>query len=138
MGLPVNRWFGLDYIALKALVQAMLLLLAVGMYYTWARIGRLPPSWAAARLPVIFGLSGLVFVLKESVVSDATYLFCAGAALVAISWSYRREWDRWRTVLSGTMIVILVFLSYDTRAIGLALPLAFAAFELWPARRVRL
>ncbi len=133
---PLYAEFGLDYVVFKALVGAMLLL-ACGMFYLVGRLRGLPPLGSAVAAG-IFGLSGAALVIKESVVSDTTYLFFSGAALALILHVYRRGLDKTKPVLSGAGAGALLLASDASRAIGLSLVLAFALYELYKARRIRL
>jgi len=133
---PVYRRFGLDYLALKILVQAMFALSAV-VYYSLARLQGLG-SVSAALAMLGFGLSGLVLSLKDSIASESTYLVFAGLTLAALLLAERKKWDESKPVVTAFVIAALMLLSYGSRAIGLALAVGFAAHEILIRRRIRL
>ena len=132
---PVYRAFGLNYLALKILVQAILLL-SLCPYYVLARLRGLSPL-ASSLVVGAFGLSALMLQVKESILAEGPYMLVAGAALVAMVVAYERRWDETKPARSAMVIVCLTLLAYGTRTVGLTLVIAFGAYELWRARRIR-
>lgn len=133
---PVYRRFGLDYRLLKFPVEAMFVLSAV-VYYALARLrglGTLPAAFAMTG----FGLSGLVLSIKDSIISESTYLVFAGLTLVVLVLVERNKWDETRPVTAAFGVAALMLLSYGTRAIGLALIVGFALYEILVKKRIRL
>jgi hypothetical protein len=133
---PVYRHFGLDYIALKIVVQVMFLISAV-VYYAVARFRGLGMV-AAAFAMLAFSLSGLVLSLKDLINSESTYLVFSGLTLIALLLIERNKWDETRTVTASLVIATLMLLSYGTRAIGVALIVAFVLNEVFIKKRIRL
>ena len=132
---PVYRLAGLDYGALRAAVQALWLLSGV-LFYLYGRqrgLGRI----ASAAAIGVFLLSSLVLSNKDSVLSESTYLVVSAAALLFFEWVYRRDEAERRPLLHGAVAGLLVLTAYLTRVTGVALVAAFAFYELYRARRIR-
>ena len=72
--------------------------------------------------------------LKDSVISDSTYLFFAGLTLIALVWTEQRGWQKSRPLAAAGVTVLCMLLAYGSRSIGLALA---AGFVLYQAIRVR-
>jgi hypothetical protein len=132
---PLYKAYGLNYYAFKALVQAMLLA-ALAFTYIVARQRGLSP-WSAGAVVAVFGFSGIVLDIKESVLSETTYLAVAGATVCLAVWIYQRGWDKRYPARAAAALVTLVLIAYATRVAGLALVLALGGYEVLVARRLR-
>jgi hypothetical protein len=132
---PLYRTFGLNYEAFKLLVQ-FLFLLALLSIYVLARQRGLEP-WVAALVGIVFAFSTIVLELKESVLSEGTYLTVAGATLCLALWIYSKQWDQRFPAVSAALLTVLILLGYATRATGLSLALALLGYELVVKRRPR-
>jgi len=132
---PVYARFGLNYVALKFVPELMFVLAAIALYV----LGRLR---GLAPLPAVLpagalGLSGIVLGIKDAVLSDSTYLFFGGLALVALVYIYQKRWDESRPGRAAAAASGLMLLAYGTRAIGLSLITAFILYEACLKRRLR-
>jgi hypothetical protein len=132
---PVYRAYGLDYLPMKMLVQALLLAACICIYAV-ARLRGLKP-WLSAAAAGAFALSGEVLAAKDSVVSDTTYLFFASLALAILVFVERRAWDRTRPLLAAALVLPPMLLAYGSRSVGLSLALAVAVSEVVRHRRPR-
>jgi hypothetical protein len=133
---PVYRLAGLDYAAMRAFVQA-LWLAAGALFYVYGRQRGLGSVITAAAIGV-FLLSSLVLSIKDSVVSESTYLVVSATALIFFEWVYRRDQAERRPLWYGAIAGVLVITAYLTRATGIALVAAFLFYELYRTRRLRL
>jgi len=133
---PVYRQFGLNFVAMKVVVQTLFVLAAVA-YYALSRSRGLEVTEAAIGAAA-FALSGIVLSLKDLVLADSTYLFFAGLTLSTLVFIERQGWDKTRPIPAAAAVAILLVLSYASRGIGLALIVAFALHEAVMTRRVRL
>jgi hypothetical protein len=132
---PVYRLAGLDYAAMRAVVQA-LWLASGALFYLYGRRRGLGRVASAAAIGV-FLLSSVVLSVKDSVLSESTYLVVSAAALLFFEWVYRRDEADRRPFLHGAIAGLLVLTAYLTRVTGIALVAAFAFYELYRARRIR-
>lgn len=132
---PFYARFGLNYGALKLVPESMFVLAAVALFVLGRLRGLapLPAVLAAGAL----GLSGAVLGIKDSVLSDSTYLFFAGLALVSLTWVYEKHWDESFPGRAAAVATPLMLLAYGTRAIGLSLITAFVLYEACLKRRLR-
>lgn len=133
---PIYAVKGLDYRAFKVELIAFLWL-SVPVYYVLALRRKLTPESAAISL-CIFGLSPIMFTVKESVGSDSVFLFVTGLTILLIDQVYQDGWDKRRPVIAGTVVATGLTLCYTTRATGLVLIASFAVYDLWRQRGVRL
>jgi hypothetical protein len=133
--LPVYAKWGLNYVALKALLQVLFLLSLPCFYF----IGRLCGLDVAGSLfaMLTFACSSIMLNMKESICSEAPFLLFSGAALALILWVRQSKNDDRRPLLWGLVAGVLLLLAYASRAAGMALILAFVLSELWSARRLR-
>jgi hypothetical protein len=132
---PVYRLAGLDYGPMRALVQVLWLVSGVLFYLHGKRRG-LPPLASAAAAGV-FLLSTMVLNIKDSVLSESTYLVISVVALLFFERIYNgNEADR-RPFLYGTLAGLLILAAYLTRVTGIALVAAFTLYELYRTRRIR-
>ena len=120
---------------MKVLVQAMWVLFGV-LFYFYARQQRLRP-WLSGGVVLTFLLSYTVLDLKDSVVSESTYMVLSTATLLFADSVYRRKLDESHPVRFGALLGLLMVLSVLTRITGVALPAAFAVFEVVRFRRIR-
>jgi hypothetical protein len=132
---PIYRAYGLNYLPMKLLVQALVLAACICLYVLARLRGNQPlPSAAAA---ACFALSGLVLGIKDSVISDTTYLFFASLTLAFLVFVERRGWDRTRSLLAVALVLPPMLLAYGSRSVGLSLALAVFAYEVIRHRRPR-
>ena len=131
---PVYRFAGLDYGLMRAVVQFLWLVSGVLFYLYGCRRGVAPVASAAAT--GVFLLSSMVLSVKDSVLSESTYLAVSASALLFFDKMYRHEQVR-RPVLYGAIAGLLVLTAYLTRVTGIALVAAFAFHELYRTRRLR-
>jgi hypothetical protein len=132
---PIYRAFGLDYLPMKMLVQALLLAACLCLY-ALARLRGLKPLPSAAAAAA-FALAGLVLGIKDLVVSDTTYLFFASLSLTLLVFVERRGWDRNRPLLAVTLVLPPMLLAYGSRSVGFSLALAVFVSEAVRHRRPR-
>lgn len=131
---PAVALYGLDYGALRAVVQALWLLSGI-LFYVYARRNGMGAVASAATVAVVL-LSSIVLAIKDSVLSESTYLVISAAALIYFDSLYRSEAIR-RPQLAGCVAGLLLLGAYLTRAPGIALVAAFFLHELYRARRIR-
>lgn len=132
---PAVGLFGLDYGPMRALVQT-LWLLSGALFFLYARRRGLGLVESAAIVGV-FLLSSMVLGLKDSIVSESTYLAITAATLLLFDRIYRSEAAP-RPVLYGVAAGLLLLAASLTRATGVVLVAAFGVHELYRLRRIRL
>jgi hypothetical protein len=132
---PVYARFGLNYVALKFVPEAMFVFAAIALYVLGRLRGLAPlPAVSAAGA---LGLSGAVLGVKDAVLSDSTYLFFAGLALIALVRIYEERWDEAYPGWAAAVASPLMLLAYGTRAVGLSLMTALILYEACLKRRLR-
>jgi hypothetical protein len=132
---PVYRAYGLNFLPMKLLVQALALAACICLYVLARLRGSRPLPSAATG--ACFALSGVVLGIKDSVISDTTYLFFASLTLTLLVFIERRGWDRARPVLAVALVLPPLLLAYGSRSVGLSLALTVFAYELIRYRRLR-
>jgi hypothetical protein len=133
---PVYTIAGLNYHALK-MVPAALFLISWVLYYAAARVWGCA-RWQAALAVLIIGASGIVLPLKESIISDSSYLVFGALAVLILLLVERRGWDRSHPVAAGVAAGFVIFVSYAARTVGLAFLPALVLYDLWKFRKPRL
>jgi hypothetical protein len=133
---PFYARYGLNYTALKVVPESMFVLSVIALYALARVRGVAPPGALIAAIGL--GLSGIVLDLKDSVVSDGTYLCFATFTLVALLYIEKNRWDESRPALAAAAVTVLMLLAYGSRAIGLSLITAFVLYEAVWKRRIRL
>jgi hypothetical protein len=133
---PVYATFGLNYRAFKYTLIGFLWF-SLPLYYALA-CRRGLQSLAAAAIILIFGLSGPVLLVKETVGSDSVFLFVAGATLLSLELFHQQGWDERYALPAAVLTAILLMFCYLSRVTGLAIIGAFTIHEFWRARRPRL
>ncbi|MGA2145575.1 MAG: hypothetical protein ABSH49_11510 [Bryobacteraceae bacterium] len=132
---PVYRAYGLNFLPMKMLVQALLLAACICLYALARQRGMRPlPSAVAASA---FALSGVVLGIKDSVISDPSYLFFAALALVLLTFVERRGWDSTHPLLAAALVLPPILLAYGSRSVGLSLALTVFVSEVVRQRRPR-
>jgi hypothetical protein len=132
---PIYARVGLDYRALK-MVPAALFLVSWILYYAAARVWG-AARWQAALAVLITGASGIVLPLKESIVSDSSYLVFGALAVLTLLLLERRGWDQSHPVAAGSVAGVVIFVSYAARSVGLAFLPALVLYDLWKFRKPR-
>lgn len=133
---PVYRFAGLNYGPMRALVQTLWLIGGLLIYLYGTRRGL--SSIESAATVGVFLLSSMVLGIKDSVLSESTYLVISVATLLFLDRVYRDESaTNRRPWLYGGMAGLLLLAGELTRVTGAALVAAFAVYEIYYARRIR-
>ncbi|MGP8243122.1 MAG: hypothetical protein ACLQVN_01225 [Bryobacteraceae bacterium] len=133
---PIYRAYGLNYLPMKTLVQALLLAACICLY-ALARLRGLKPLPSAAAAAA-FALSGLVLGIKDSIVSDTAYLLFASLTLALLAFVEQRNWDGARPLLAAAIVLPPMLLTYGSRSVGLSLALTVLVSEIVRHRRPRI
>lgn len=132
---PVFARWGLDYDALKCVPRLMMLGAMIAFYFLGRGWGLSSAASALSGLAVALSWSSLY--VKEVVVSDTTYMFFCGAALLVWHVLREKELDVSHPITAAAMLTLALMLAYGTRSAGIVLVVAIAAEELWRERRLR-
>lgn len=133
---PVYRLAGLNYGAMRSLVQGLWLTAGLLIWLTGVRrgLGQIESATVAG----VFLLSSMVLGIKDSILSESTYLVLSLTALLFLERLYREKTLPERhPLLYGSIAGALLLAGWLTRVTGISLVIAFALCELWSARRIR-
>ena len=133
---PVYAMYGLDYSAMKVCVQALWFVFVVLFYIYERRMGLSP--WLAASVLIVLMLSYVLLDLKDSVLSESTYMVVSTATLLLTDLVYTRRLDESHPVRYGALLGMMLALTILTRITGIGLVGAFGVYELYRFRRIRL
>ena len=100
---PVYATYGLDYSAMKVCVQTLWFVFIV-LFYIYVRRMGLSPLLAGSVLIVLM-LSYVLLDLKDSVLSESTYMVVSTATLLLTDFVYRRQLDESHPVRYGALSV---------------------------------
>jgi hypothetical protein len=133
---PVYATYGLDYSAMKVCVQTLWFVFIV-LFYIYVRRMGLSPLLAGSVLIVLM-LSYVLLDLKDSVLSESTYMVVSTATLLLTDFVYRRRLDESHPVRYGALVGMMLAITILTRITGIGLVGAFGVYELYRFRRIRL
>src|SRR6266487_4152846 len=126
---PVYKVFGLNLTALKIVVLTFFLGLLFVLFLTYRTV--LPFHYSVV-LILLIGLNPYFWDFKDHILSDVPFLFFVYATLYAIQRYYDApSWDRSSFNLAyASLVGILIYLSYGTRAIGGLLIPALVVYDM--------
>ena len=135
----VYRWRGLDFLAMKAITVATFVVFLVG-FAAWVR----PLVSARLRVLVVIlvGLSPVFWNYRDLVSSEFPYMMMSFLALLAMQRTPAVGDDRKWHVGWALLMAALLYASYGTRTVGIALPMALVLSSLtagkWRSRSLAL
>src|SRR5690606_28108673 len=115
---PVYMAAGLDLGPMRALVQALWFVSGV-LFYIYGRRGGIS-AVASASAVGVFLLSSMILSIKDSLLSESTYMVVSAGALLFFDWVYRRDQAARRPLFYGAIAGLLVLTAYLTRVTGIA------------------
>ena len=115
--------YGLDYSAMKVCVQALWFVFVVLFYIYVRRMGL--SRWLAGSVLIVLMLSYVLLDLKDSVLSESTYMVVSTAALLLTDFVYTRRLDESHPVRYGALVGMMLAITILTRITGIGLVGAF-------------
>ena len=116
---PVYRIFGLDLYPMKvAGIAVFSLFLVVFYYYTRER---LESSWSRLGAVAAVAFSPWFWKLKDSIMSDYSFLLFTFAAIVLMDRLADRKTTGGSSMMFAVLVGLVAYLSYGTRSLGLLL-----------------
>ena len=91
-----------------------------------------------ASVLIVLMLSYVLLDLKDSVLSESTYMVVSTATLLLADFVYTRQLDESHPVRYGALLGMMLALTILTRITGIGLVGAFGVYELYRFRRIRL
>jgi hypothetical protein len=129
---PIDRFLGLNFLAMKLEQSAFLLLALVAMYFYWRRDLSFPYLLA---LIAIVAFNPTFWDAKDNVLSDLPFLLFFYLAVLLAQFSPRDRKGSWAwALLTGFSL----YLCAGTRGIGLTLLPGLVLYDLLKRRRVTL
>ncbi|MFN2603825.1 MAG: glycosyltransferase family 39 protein [Gemmatimonadaceae bacterium] len=124
---PIYALRGLDYSAMKAL---MVLSLVVGLLFVASLVKRWDSPESALAVVALIGFNPFFWDFKNEVLSDLPF-FCF---FFLSMWLMQRALTAQMSTSDAILLAIAWWAAYATRTLGLVLPAAFVATELYTRR----
>ena len=129
---PVYKVFGLNLRALKV-VTVLCFLIFLAIFESLIR-SRLSPTLSACAL-LILGFNPIFWNQRDYILSEFPYLMFSFSALVVIQQTYKALTPEKLKIGAALLLSVLLYCSYGTRTIGIALLVALVLADLAKFKR---